>query len=95
MVWSDDGDEIHALPERQRGFGFHHLLKRTVAARGGKIEVGPRITRTLRVAAESSADEFDAAVHGGGDAVNGSDKGATASTDHSHADFAFGCRRVH
>ena len=27
MVRSDDGDEIHPLADRQRGFGFHHLFK--------------------------------------------------------------------
>ena len=33
--------------------------------------------------------QFDLAVEVGGHAVNGTDEGTAASTDHSHAEFTF------
>ena len=93
MVRGDDGDEVHAPVGRQRGFSGHHFLERAVATFRRKEQVGTRILRPLRVAAERAADQFDLAVEGGRHAMHGPDEGAASSADHAHADFTV--RRTH
>jgi hypothetical protein len=88
MVGRHDGDKVHALIGRERFFLLEHLLKGAVAAVWRQVEVRARIARALRLTAECSADQLDLPIDVGCDPVNGSDKGATPTTDHAHANFS-------
>ena len=84
-IGSDDGDEVHPLAFRQAAFVFKHLLIGFVNPVVGQVIGFAGGNGNFRIDAEAAADEFDLAVHEGGEAVDGSDEGVAAAADHAHA----------
>jgi hypothetical protein len=80
VIRRNDGNGIDAV--RTLGFGGSHFGERSVRALRSDVETERGFAPTLGIRGERSCDEFVAIVEAGGDAVDGTDETAGASSDH-------------
>jgi hypothetical protein len=65
----------------------HHGKIIGIDALSGKVQRRTGPGGALSIAAESTAYQFNLAIHGGCHAMNGTNKSTLASPNHTHSDF--------
>ncbi len=83
VVGRDDDDEIEPLISGHLRLGFRHFSIGAVGAIRRNVEIFGGGLGALGVRGKGSGDEFRLPIHVGGDAMDGTDKGAASAADHS------------
>jgi hypothetical protein len=91
VIGRDDHQQFHALIGRQCVFGGQHVLPGVIAALRRQPKRRTTALIVVGVAAERTADQFEASIETGGLPVCLGDEGAFTTADEAHSYFSTCC----
>ena len=94
VVGRDDGDEVDALPRRERRLALGHRVVALVYALRIEIQLASLRARFVPVRREGARGETREAIHCGSAAVHGADESTRTAADHSEAQLPSGGHRT-